>query len=151
MKKAFKIIVGIVLLFGLIQLIPVDKLNPLDVQGQSFVEAYSPPVAVQKILEQSCYDCHSNHTQYPSYANIAPISWVVRNHVKKGRRYLNLSEWGSYNIYQKESLIKKIPQSILYRKMPLPLYLSYHPQAELSEEQIQVLVDYFEQLDPNEL
>lgn len=147
MKKIFKISLGIVLVLLLIQLIPVDNSNPQYNPKEHFTYIYKTPNNIEVILKRACYDCHSNQVKYPDYAAIAPISWVVRSDVKKGRSHLNFSEWGSYNNYQKESLLKKIPQSILHRTMPMPLYVSYHPEAVLNPEDIALLSGYFEQLE----
>ena len=39
------------------------------------------------------FDCHSNETEWPAYASIAPASWLVQHDVDEGRAVLNLSEW----------------------------------------------------------
>jgi Haem-binding domain len=41
----------------------------------------------------SCYDCHSNETDWPAYAYVAPMSCLVRSDVESGRDELNFSEW----------------------------------------------------------
>ena len=53
------------------------------------------PAEVKAILEVACYDCHSNNTRYPWYANIQPGGWWLANHIKKGKKELNFSEFGS--------------------------------------------------------
>ncbi len=47
------------------------------------------------LAQRACFDCHSNETAWPIYSRIAPISYVVTNHVIEGREHLNFSEWGS--------------------------------------------------------
>ena len=41
-----------------------------------------------------CKDCHSNETEWPSYSNIAPSSWLAQYDVDEGRSEFNVSEWG---------------------------------------------------------
>src|SRR5687768_1756649 len=53
-----------------------------------------PSAEAEAIARTSCYDCHSNETEWPAYSYVAPMSWVVRKDVEAGRRTLNFSEWG---------------------------------------------------------
>ena len=45
------------------------------------------------IARDSCYDCHSNETDWPVYSYVAPMSWLVRRDVEGGRDELNFSRW----------------------------------------------------------
>lgn len=51
---------------------------------------------VASILKQSCYDCHSNNTVYPWYANVQPVTWWLQDHVNEGKKELNFSEFATY-------------------------------------------------------
>ncbi len=97
MKTFLNILYWFLIAFALIQFIPVNRTNkPVD-SKVDFVKVYNTPKKVEKLLRNACYDCHSNETVYPKYAYVAPISWSLKNHVNKGKRYLNLSEWGTFN------------------------------------------------------
>ena len=82
-------VLALVLLFGLIQLLPYghNHNNP-PVQQEP---AWDSP-QTQALAKRACYDCHSNESVWPSYSNVAPISWLVQHDVDDGRRRLNLSE-----------------------------------------------------------
>ena len=54
--------------------------------------------SVKTILQTICYDCHSNNTSYPWYANIQPVAWWLNNHIKEGKREVNFSEFSGYSI-----------------------------------------------------
>src|SRR5436190_12183394 len=56
---------------------------------------YPPPPEVRQILATSCYDCHSNQTRYPWYAEVQPVGWWLASHVKDARHELNLAEFGA--------------------------------------------------------
>lgn len=141
-----KIIFWIAIGFLAIQFIPVDRENrPVDIQN-NFVDIYKTPDNIRTVLRNACYDCHSNETHYPDYAYIAPISWAVKDHVNTGRDYLNFSEWGTYNQYLKNNAIQKTLETLQDRQMPLPSYISYHPAANLTTQQIQLLRNYFSTL-----
>ncbi len=49
----------LLLLGGVIQFIPVDRINP-PVQ-----EDIATPPQVKFILKRACYDCHSHETKWP--------------------------------------------------------------------------------------
>src|SRR5262249_25939676 len=73
-----------------IQLVPSGVINPA-----SKSEVSAPP-EIHDTLRRSCYDCHSNQTQWPWYAHVAPFSWAVARDIELGRRQLNFSDWGDY-------------------------------------------------------
>jgi len=45
-----------------------------------------------ELARQACFHCHSDETQWPMYARVAPISWLIRHDVDEGRALLNFSE-----------------------------------------------------------
>src|SRR5215472_9764406 len=85
----------IVVLIALIgaQFVRVDRTNPPSKPGASLLALSSTPPHVRAILDRSCRDCHSNDTRWPWYSRVAPISWVLLQHVNAGRDRLNYSEW----------------------------------------------------------
>ena len=54
------------------------------------------PDSVKVILQNACYDCHSNNTRYPWYVNIQPVGWWMSGHIADARDGLNFSEFGGY-------------------------------------------------------
>ena len=146
MKKALKIFLYIVAVLVLIQFIPVDRTNvPVD-PNLDFLRVMDTPSEVETVLKRSCYDCHSNETRYPQYSYIAPFSWSVKHHVNKARKHLNFSEWGGYNKEQKQGILDKTVRVLEDRKMPLPVYVSYHEEAALTPEARKMLAAYFKSL-----
>ena len=139
-----KIVLWAIVVFALIQLIPVDRKNPEVVENQNYINLVQTPAEVQNLLKNACYDCHSNETVYPKYAYIAPISWSIKNHVNDGRKYLNFSVWATYNKDIKTRMLTRASEVVENGRMPLPSYISYHPEAELTEKQRQLLKEYFE-------
>ena len=93
MKKFLKVIGFILLAFILIQFIPVDKMqHPVD-HNQEFEQVEHTPAKITGLLKDACYTCHSFETVYPDYASVAPVSWVIKSHVKEAREHLNFSEF----------------------------------------------------------
>lgn len=130
LKKLKVIFVYIFLPFLLIQLIPINRDNPT---FEKSVTLEAPP-EILSILKNSCYDCHSNETNWPFYSYIAPVSWLVARDVSRGREYLNFSEWNSLSNTKKEIKKEEIIEEISLDLMPMPLYVITHPSASLNKE-----------------
>lgn len=146
MKIAKKIIFWTLVAFALIQFFPIDRTNqPVDTKV-NFVDARKSPEKVRTLLKNACYDCHSNETVYPKYAFIAPVSWSVKSHVNEGREHLNFSAWQTYNKDLKENMLTKSIQTIQNKTMPMPGYIVYHKEANLSEAERALLIQYFEEM-----
>ncbi|MCL8535887.1 heme-binding domain-containing protein [Chryseobacterium gallinarum] len=144
MKTVKKVIFWVLVGFALIQFVPIDRINkPVD-HTVNFVDAKKSPEKIKTLLKNACYDCHSNETVYPKYAFIAPISWSVKSHVNEGREHLNFSVWETYNIDLKANMLTKSVQTIQGKTMPMPGYIVYHKEANLSEAERSLLVQYFE-------
>jgi len=135
MKKVFIIVLLVVI--G-IQFVPMNV--PAEVPTKADDELQAPE-EVLAILKRSCFDCHSNHTAFPWYSSIAPVSWFTKMHVKEGREHMNFSTWASYDDEKKAKYLEKIPKAIK-SKMPLPSYLIMHKEAQLSENDKKVLTDW---------
>ncbi|TZF93219.1 cytochrome C [Chryseobacterium panacisoli] len=146
MKMAKKIIFWILVGFALIQFFPIDRTNKPINSAANFVDARKTPEKIRTLLKNACYDCHSNETVYPKYAFIAPVSWSVKSHVNEGREHLNFSTWETYNKDLKENMITKSIQTIQSKAMPMPGYIVYHKEANLSEAERALLIQYFEEM-----
>jgi hypothetical protein len=93
---------------------------------------------VERLVRQACYDCHSNETRYPFYASIAPISWLINSDVNEGRRALNFSTQSASQIDPEE-----LAETVLEGEMPPAIYLPLHPEANLTADERQTLVQGF--------
>lgn len=131
MKRTLLIIF---ILFLMMQLIQVEKINPTSDKNLEI----TAPQNIQTMLKTSCFDCHSNHTVWPWYSNVAPMSWIIQDHVVNGRKALNFSLWNEYNDDEKKKKKKKIYRAV-YGAMPLDSYLSAHDEAKLTKEQREII------------
>lgn len=137
-----------ILLYGIIiflsfQFIQIDKGNPSVSKKIDYYQVTHATPEIQKILKKACYDCHSNEVNYPWYSSIAPISWFIKEHVNQGKEYVNFSEYGKYNRYQKEHINSSLYRVIENKTMPLNSYLWMHKEANLSEEDFILLLNWF--------
>jgi hypothetical protein len=146
MKTFLNIVYWFLIVVALIQFIPVNRTNkPVDAKVD-FVKVLNTPNNVQSILKKACYDCHSNETKYPAYAFIAPISWTIKQHINDGRKYVNFSEWATFNPDLKKNMLEKTVHSIKDYTMPMPAYIAQHPTANLNKAERVLLSNYFENL-----
>jgi len=146
MKTFKKVVFWIFVSFAIIQFILVDKTNQPINKSVNFIDVKKPSPKVVALLRNACYDCHSNETVYPKYAYIAPFSWSVKDHINEGREHLNFSVWKSYNKELKESMLNKAIQTLQDKSMPLPAYIVYHDEANLTDAERTVLIKYFEEI-----
>lgn len=129
-------------IFVVLQVIRPARTNP-PIDEARTLQAYSqltPQAAV--VLDRACNDCHSNQTRWPWYTNVAPVSWVVINHVNEGRRQMNFSDWAQYSQDEQARLLKKICREVKSGGMPLGSYLWIHRDAKLSSDDVKVLCDW---------
>jgi mono/diheme cytochrome c family protein len=132
MKKILLyIVIGGLVLFGLIQLIPVDRTNPPTTQEPN----WSSPEA-RALVQQSCFQCHSNHTDWPWYSYVAPASWLIKFDVVEGRGHFNFSEWD-----KNPGELREMTREIQRDSMPPIQYTLFHPEAKLNDQQKQALID----------
>ncbi len=120
-----------------IQLIPVKRTNP------PVAYDFDGPAEVKAILKRSCYDCHSNETTWPWYSHVAPVSWLLADHVKEGREHLNFSEWEGMK--DMGWIPGKILREVSEGEMPLKSYLLIHSDARVSPADLAVLGKWAEQ------
>ncbi len=145
MKKVMKWTLIVVLgLFILIQFVRPARTNPAVDESQTITAHTQMTPQVKDILDRSCRDCHSNQTVWPWYTNVAPISWWLSNHVKEGRRNLNLSEWGKLDPNRQDRKLRQICDEVSDGAMPLSSYTPMHPKAKLSEQDKKTLCDWTE-------
>ena len=143
-KKTRWVIYGLILGFVILQLFqPQKNLGDRSVAEDLFKSA-EVDKAVEDILERSCYDCHSNFTNYPWYGYISPVSIFLSKHVKKGKEELNFSEWGLISDKDKVSRLVDIYESVESGEMPLQSYLIIHKEAALSEDDKEVILSWAE-------
>lgn len=88
----------------------------------------------RELTRIACFDCHSNETVWPWYSKIAPFSWLSVRHVNSGRGDLNFSEWPPRET-------DEIVETVLDGEMPTWDYMLLHPDARLSDADLQALAN----------
>ncbi|SKB94601.1 Haem-binding domain-containing protein [Soonwooa buanensis] len=144
MKKVLKIILATLLfIFIAIQFYqPALNVNKGQVYQTDFAKVYYVPTNVQRILQNACYDCHSNNTKDKWYANIQPMALLMKRHIDDGKAQLNFSEFGSLGSRRQISKVKGIANQIKNDEMPLASYKIMHSNAKLSKKQKKLMVNW---------
>ncbi|MDP3441575.1 MAG: heme-binding domain-containing protein, partial [Ignavibacteria bacterium] len=129
-------LIGVVILVVLVglQFIPTRSNQSAEVPSTDFVLTYKVSGEMGRILHTSCYNCHSNNTDYPCYSKVQPIGWFLGNHINKGKAELNFSEFGSYSVRKQKSKLTSMANQIKKNEMPLSSYTLIHRDARLSKE-----------------
>jgi cytochrome c551/c552 len=131
-KRNLGIIVGVlVVLFVVLQLVPVDRTNPPVVSEPNWD---SPQT--RTLVKAACFDCHSNETVWPWYSHVAPVKFLIASDVHGGRRAIDFSDWNN-----RRQRVGEIAEVVNSGEMPPWFYLIMHPNARLSSADKQALID----------
>jgi len=144
MRKRRIYLVFVVAVLILIQFIRPDKNLGEPDPETDFISVLQVPDTMATAFLNSCYDCHSNNTNYPWYSNLAPFSWWLNRHIEEGKAHLTFSSWGILDKAQKITQLDQICEEITYRTMPLDSYLWIHRSSKLSEQDIQAICEWAE-------
>ena len=143
-QKRFKVLSGIlVFLIIAIQFVVPEKNISNIPPGKTFVDSFKVDRKVYGLLSVSCFDCHSNDSRYPWYTNIQPVGWFLADHINDGKRKLNFDSLTTYGSRKIRSKFTQIVKEIEKGDMPLKSYVLIHHDANLSEADKQVLIDFF--------
>jgi hypothetical protein len=121
--------------------------SPKNLSGndsQHISKTYPVPAEVNTILVKACYDCHSNKTRYPWYAEIQPVALWLHNHVIDGKKELNFSEFSGYRIRKQYRKLEECIDEVKKDAMPLSSYTITHTDAKLTDTEKAALVGWFE-------
>lgn len=138
-KKTRLVIFVILLILVAIQFVPVDRSLPESDLTANFLAGEQLDETSASTLKNACFDCHSNRSQYPWYAYVAPVSFVIQHHIDEGRSELNFDEWASYSKEKQKHKLEEVSEALRENWMPLEGYVKLHKQAQLSAGQREAL------------
>ncbi|HJY63295.1 MAG TPA: heme-binding domain-containing protein [Ignavibacteria bacterium] len=143
MKKVIKIVLIIIIIaFVVIQFFRPERTTTEVYEESHITKIMNVPDDVHRILKRSCFDCHSDHTAWPWYTNVAPASWLVAKDVRNGRTKMNFSQWGKIPDAKREARLEAICEEITEGEMPLKEYLYLHGDAKLTPQDKDVLCNW---------
>ena len=142
MTRKKKILLGLVTGFVAIQFIQPDRNKSDKALPTDITNTVAVSNQVLNILQNSCYDCHSNNTRYPWYSFIQPGAWWMASHIKNGKAMLNFSQFGDLSNRKQQSKLQGIANQIKDNEMPLSSYRLLHKNAILTTEQKTILINW---------
>jgi len=147
-----RIAIGLLLVLIGIQFIQPDKDNQSMDMTNDISKVVTVPDSVHALLKASCYDCHSNFTNYPWYSNIQPVGWWLKDHIDEGKQSLNFSEFaalkprpgGRYSTTQalQDHKLEEVAEMVEEGEMPLQSYTIIHRDSKLTDTQKKVITDW---------
>lgn len=91
----------------------------------------------EALARRACMPCHSHETEWEWYAYTPGLSASLAADVAAAREELNFSTWDR----EQDADIDDIAEKVLSREMPPADFLFAHPEADLSDDERQRLVD----------
>ncbi len=131
-----RVLLAVIAALVLAQFWPMRPDNPASAM------IFTPPAAVEPILRRACWDCHSNETRWPWYARVAPMSWLVVDHVREGREKLNFSDYAALGAKKQAQTPRRCWRQVEQGHMPLRSYLWMHAGARLGDADRAALRDW---------
>src|SRR5688500_3718854 len=125
-----KILLAILVLLVIAQFIQPNRYHGDAMNSSDITQSVQVPDTIKRLLQASCFDCHSNHTNYPWYSRITPINWWLKNHIDEGKKELNFSVFDHYNFKRKDRKLEEIIETVNEHSMPLESYLWIHHEAK---------------------
>ena len=66
----------------------------------------------------------------------------MADHIVEGKEELNFSEWSSYSTKRKKHKMEEVYEEVEKKHMPISPYLITHSEANLTDEEIKLIVDW---------
>lgn len=138
-----------VIVLAAAQLVRPERANPPTDPTRTIRAHMGDASGLPAVLDRACGECHSNDTVWPSYARVAPVSWVLARAVAEGRNAVNYSEWGAYSPSQQRTLLAASCDDASSGKMPGGAWTLLHPEARLSNQDIKTICAAAQQVETN--
>lgn len=142
MRLLKKILLVLLIVFIVIQFFRPEKNVSAQTSRNDITTQYSMPGDVKQIMDKACFDCHSNNTKYPWYAEIQPVAWWLANHVEEGKEHINYSEFTSYGLRKQYHKLEETEEMVKENEMPLDSYTWMHRDAKLTTEERQRITQW---------
>jgi len=135
MKHLKKILIGLLAILIVLQFFRPEKNIAEGLSESDISYAITVPADIHTILQEKCYDCHSNNTSYPWYSNFQPVAWWMADHIEEGKEELNFSDFKKYSEKKANHKLEEVSEMIKDDEMPLPSYTLVHRSAKLTSEE----------------
>ena len=130
-----KIMLVLLAAFIVIQFIHPQRNQANGAQPNYIGNKYFTPEDVKTILAKACNDCHSNNTEYPWYTYFQPVHWWLNDHIKDGKKELNLDEYNNKSLRHQYRKMEEVIDEVKEGEMPFKDYTRIHKTARLTVEE----------------
>jgi Haem-binding domain len=110
--------------------------------SKSIAQVFPVPDSVQTVLKTSCYDCHSNKTEYPWYSNVQPVASWLAHHIDEGKHHLNFDDFSKMPPRVQNHKMEEVIEQIERNEMPMDSYTLIHSEAALSAQQKTLVMNW---------
>ncbi|MBT8243948.1 heme-binding domain-containing protein [Winogradskyella sp.] len=141
-KLLKKLGLSLLIVFVLAQFFGPEKNSGDITTVDAFLAETNPPEDVKVILQNTCFDCHSDVTEYPWYNTITPVNYWLNDHIVDGKKHFDVSKWKDYSLKKKDHKFDELIEEVEEKEMPLPSYTWTHGDADLTPEQIKAVVTW---------
>jgi hypothetical protein len=100
------------------------------------------PQEVKQVLEKDCYSCHSDQRRLSWFDQIVPGYWLVRHDILTAREHLNFSTLGAKPAAAQKATLYEAVNMVQLGAMPLPQFLTLHPDARVTTQELNTLKAY---------
>ncbi len=138
-RRLKQVLVVFVVVFAAAQFIRPELANPVTNENRTIQARIGPTSELAAVLDRACSACHSQRTVWPWYAQIAPLSWLIKYGVAEGRKAVNFSEWTAYSGERQRELLAASCADATAGKMPGSVWTILHPEARLSAHDIDTI------------
>lgn len=146
MKILKTILLLLLIIFAIAQFFRPERNESSTTTFDVFLNDTNPPQDVKNILTETCFDCHSDHTRYPWYDKITPVNFWLADHIEEGKEHFNISKWNDYSTKKKDHKLEELIEMVEAKEMPLESYTYTHSEANLTEEQINSVIEWAKQV-----
>ena len=140
-----KTLLVLLIIFVIIQFFRPEKNISAANQPQALKQQYAIPASVESLLQEACYDCHSNNTRYLWCAEVQPVAWYLADHVKEGKAELNFDEFLSYPPRKQDHKLEEVVETQEEGSMPLSSYIAIHTDANLTPKEKHEIIAWAKQ------
>ncbi|MFN3874334.1 MAG: heme-binding domain-containing protein [Flavobacteriales bacterium] len=135
-----RILIILLAAFLVAQFFRPDRDVPAIDPAQDMLAMTGAPQEIRSLVIGACYDCHSHATDYPWYAHITPVNFIMQHHINEGREHLNFSRWDKFAGSKHAGECGEVIQE---GEMPPMYYRLMHRHGRLSDAQKQQLLTWF--------
>ncbi len=105
------------------------------------VQAYRE--AIEPILRQKCFDCHSTKTRYPWYYKLPGARQLIDYDTREAKEHLDMTDGFPFKGHHStEEQLKSLRKVVEKNQMPLWRYRFLHPGSGLTNPERGLILDW---------